>query len=245
MLMICWFYCLSFAKVLYYASAPLLFVFSLFVLKRGIFRARAGLRETAFAIMLCAAVKVFVFDVRTLDQYVVCATGIRAVEALCSPIGFKVIGVLGLLGLCGCAYAIFYFYRATLRNKPPRLQSPEAIGIRHWANASMTGVIVLMCWTLVPWIGSLTVGSVPDIFIGRAWQYIALVCVGMLLTGFWRAESCDWVGGKNAAGQRAGGIRPGSYASAVWTPRDTLWMAVFLFLGTIALSYVGHDVLTK
>ena len=245
MLMLCWFYCIPFMKMLYYASAPLLAVFALFVLKRGVYRARPGLRQAAFALLFFCAVKMWVFDLRDLDEHVVCATGLKAVQALCTPIGFKVIGVIGLIGLCATSFVLFHFYRATLHNRPPRLVSPEEMGIRRWANITMLLVVGLICWTLAPWVGTLIVGDVPQILMGRTWQYWSLICIVMLLVGFWRAESCDWVGGRrsNAAQQRAMGIKPGSHASAAWTPRDTLWMAVFLFLITLMLSYVGHDVL--
>ncbi len=247
MLMLCWFYCIPFMKMLYYAAAPLMAVFALFVLKRGIYRARPGLRQTAFAILFFAAVKMWVFDLRDLDEHVVCATGIRAVEALCTPAGFKVIGVVGLLGLCATSYLLFHFYRITLHNRAPRLVAPETLGMRRWANMTMLLVVGLICWTLAPWVGTLIVGEVPDILIGRTWQYWSLACIVMLGVGFWRAESCDWTGGRssNASRQRAMGIRPGSHASAAWTPRDTLWMAGFLFVITLMLSYVAHDVLGK
>ena len=109
MLMLCWFYCIPFMKMLYYASAPLLMVFALFVLKRGIYRARPGLRQTAFAILFFAAVKLWVFDLRDLDEHVVCVTGMKIVQVLCTPAGFKVIGIIGLLGLCGTSYLLFHF----------------------------------------------------------------------------------------------------------------------------------------
>ena len=41
MLALCWFYCIPFAKFLYFASAPILFVFALFMHKRGVSVARA------------------------------------------------------------------------------------------------------------------------------------------------------------------------------------------------------------
>lgn len=248
MVMLCWFYCIPFMKMLYYASAFLLAAFALFMLRRGIFRARIGLRQVAFSLLFVAAVKFWVFDLRDLDHYLVCGTGFRAVQALCTPTGFKVIEVVGLLGLCATSYLLFHFYRVTLRNKPPRLVPPEQMGIRRLANVTMALVIGLICWTLAPWVGTLIAGEVPAVLLGRTWQYWSLVCVGLLLTGFWRAENCDWTGSQRSVGaarQRAMGIKVGSHAAAAWTPRDTLWMAVFLFLITLALSYAGHDVLGK
>lgn len=248
MLMLCWFYCIPFMKMLYYAAAPLLALFALFVLKRGIFRARVGLRQIAFMLLLVAAMKFWIFDLRDLDEHLVCGTGIKALQALCTPTGFKVIGIVGLFGLCGTSYVLLHYYRATFRNQPPRLVPPEQLHMRTLANTTMMLVIGLILWTLAPWVGTLVIGDVPPYLMGRTWQYWSLVCIVLLLVGFWRAEGCDWTGsqrGVNQSRQRAMGIRPGSHASAAWTPRDTLWMAGFLFLITLALTYVGHDVLGK
>ncbi len=246
MVMLCWFYCVPFMKMLYYASAGVLVLFAAFVFRRGICRARNGLRLAACLMMFVAAVKVWVFDLRDLDRFLVCDRNWRVLDMLCTPAGLTVMALAGLAGLCATAWGLLYLYHHAAHGPRPRLVAPEQLRMRRWANITMMAVIFLMCWTLAPWVGTLTVGEVPDLLVGAAWQYISLACLGLLLTGFWRAEACDWQGTRGGAvveRQRAMGIKPGSQASAGWTARDTLWMAAFLFLITIGLSYVSYDVL--
>lgn len=244
MLMLCWFYCVPFAKMLYYASGPLLVLFGAFALRRGITRSRPGLRRLAFILFFVASAKMWVFDLRDLDQFVVCGHSGLASVFLCSSLGFKIIGIIGILGLCATSFILFNFYARTLHNTRPRLQSPEDAGIRRWANVAMTVVLLLIVWSLAPWVGSLTVGAVPTFFTALPWQWLSLVCVVMLLIGFWKAEACDWTApARRKASQQTIGMRNASIATAGWTPRDTLWMAVFLYLAAVALAYVAEDVL--
>ena len=68
MLMICWFYCMPFAHLLFYAAAPIMLVFAAFMLRRGVLRARRGLRLAAFVVMFVAAIKIWIFDLRALHR---------------------------------------------------------------------------------------------------------------------------------------------------------------------------------
>ena len=116
---------------------------------------------------------------------------------------------------------------------------PEDVGLRFWANLSLFFVFAMIVWTLAPWVGSLTVGYVPKIFITLQWQHFAIANLLLLLVGFWKVESCNWqFDPKEKKENRS------MQAAQSWTPRDTLWLNVFLYLITLALSYVAHDVLT-
>ena len=59
----------------------------------------------------------------------------------------------------------------------------------------------------------------------------------LFLFGFWKAESCTWNYDVRKRKER------GAHLNQTWTPRDTLWMTVFIYLLTLALSYVAHDIL--
>jgi hypothetical protein len=241
MLMLCWFYCIPFAKLLYFALAPLLFVFGLFALKRGIYRQRAGLRLASFLLMFVSALKFFVFDIRLLKTDLLCAGGLGWAPQLCQRGVMILIDLAGLIAMCLVSFVIFHFYRRTLPNsKPPRLR-PEDVNLRSWANASLLTVCAMIVWTLAPWVSSLLIGSVPALFSILQWQHFAIINVILLVIGFWKVESCDWT--ITAADGRVRRI-DSAQAAASWTPRDTLWMNVFLFLVTLALSYVAHDILT-
>lgn len=234
MLMICWFYCMPFAHLLFYAAAPIMLVFAAFMLRRGVLRARRGLRLAAFVVMFVAAIKIWIFDLRALHGDALC-TAARKAWWLCSRGGFASLSLLGLVALVASCGGIFLLYRRYLRDRPPMLRRPEQAHMRYWANASMTVVVVMILWTLAPWVASLTVGDTPAFFAVLQWQHFAAAGAVVLLAAFWRAEGCQW-------NQRAQGTRYGRQF-ATWSPRDTLWTAAFLYLVTLMFSYVAHDVL--
>lgn len=243
MLMICWFYCVPFLKMLYYAVGPLMILFGAFALRRGIVRARPVLRQLAFILFFVALAKILVFDLRDLDQHLVCGTQ-SGVDALCTATGFKIIGVSGLVLFCAASYALFIFYLRHLPNLRPRVRHAGDPVIRRWANLAMAAVVVFIVWSLTPWVASLTVGTVPALFMVVPWQVLSLIGLGVVLTAFWKAEACDWSAvPRRSSAQHVVGVRRTSHAIAGWTPRDTLWMAVFLYLAAVGLAYVAQDVL--
>ena len=67
---------------------------------------------------------------------------------------------------------------------------------------------------------------------------MSCISLGLILTGFWKSESCSW--SFDATGQKKQ-----AYRNKTWTPRDTLWTATFVFLITLAMSYASHDVLSQ
>lgn len=236
MFMICWFYCMPFAKLFYFASSALLFVFALFALKRGVRMSRLKLRQWAFVMMFIALFKTCIFDIRFAKEFIICDKKISFWLVDCSAKGYMVAEFMGLLVLMLGSIVLFHFYRIYLPNKKVKPKTPEEVSLRFWANFSLIVVTVMAGWTMAPWVGFLTVGYVPRLFELVQWQHFAILNGLLLLWGFWLVESCSWERAPSGKTRRA---------VNTWTPRDTLWLNVFLYAITMALSYVSHDLLTK
>lgn len=237
MAMICWFYCIDFAKFLYFASAPILFVVSLFVLKRGIRNAREGLRSAALMLMFVSLIKICVFDVRHMGKNLLCTINQELSKVGCNPIWEKGLQFAGLVFLVLASFGLFMAYKRYLNIKKPSVLTPEDVNLRFWSNLCLAATIGMVIWQCAPWVGSLTVGYTPAVFEAVPWQSIAIVNFTLILFGFWKAESCTWNYDVRKRKER------GAHLNQTWTPRDTLWMTVFIYLLTLALSYVAHDIL--
>jgi hypothetical protein len=238
MLMMCWFYCIPFAKFLYFAMGPFLIIFSLFVLKRGIKTARSGLRQTAIITMFFAVVKMCLFDVRMLKKEILCGMGNSLREIACNKTGFIVIELGALAVLLGVSVFLFHLYRVFLKMKKPLVYSPEQVHLRFWANLTFVVTSVFTVWVSGPWVGFLVVGRTPGIFDAVPWQLIATINLVLLLVGFWKSESCVWV--RSDTNSRAN-----KHLNNTWTSRDTLWLTAFFYTILIAFSYVSHDVIAR
>lgn len=236
MFMLCWFYCIPFAKMLYFASAPLLLVLSLFALKRGMRNNRASLRQTSFALMFLSCFKMCLFDIRMLKKDLLCGMYAQVESAACNTAGFMAAELLGLMLMVFSSAIIFHYYRKYLHMRTMPMKTPEQVHLPLWANMTMVSILLMVVWQLAPWVGYLTIGRIPGVFISLPWQGLALLNLLLLLIGFWKAESCVWNYDVQKKKQMA-------HLNKTWTARDTLWMAVFIYLLTLALSYVAHDVL--
>jgi hypothetical protein len=234
MLMMCWFYCIPFAKGLFFASAPLIVIFSLFVLKRGIRQSRPGLRQFAFLLMFVALVKLCTVDIYLSREYL-CA--FDRLESLCTGRGFKIFQASGLALLAILSMVLFNLYRGFIQNKKQRGYTPEEVRLPLWANLSVSLVFLLILWLAAPWAGYLTVGHVPKFFTQIPWQHLAVLTFFVLLMGFWKLEDCIWVYDPAEKTRK-------KYQLNVWTAKDTLWVSVVLFLITLAFSYASNDVLS-
>ena len=235
MLPLCWFYCIPLGVFVFYALAPACYLMSFFVLKRGRRTANQSLRVWAIIMMLMAAIKVFLIDLRLLKKPLLC--GIDAPFLPCTRLMMQVVDVLGLLALLVSSYFLFLLYQRVLPD-PKHIPTitPEQNNLRFWANMAAGLSLLLIVWTLAPWIGYLTVGSVPDIFAQVPWQPIAVLGLVFLVIGFWKLEDCQWFyGGRDRR-------RLPSHANKMWTARDTLWTTVWVYLVTVALAYVTQDV---
>lgn len=238
MVMLCWFYCIPFMEFLYYAAGPALFIFSLFVLKRGIRMARKNLRTLSYGLMAISAIKVFLFDLHLYNQDLFCGFSASLKQIACNPDMLAASKVIGILFLLLSGFGIYSLQRRYAEVHGVTTTTIEAVRLRFWANTSMWCVSIMVLWQLAPWVGSLTVGYVPAVFTAVPWQMLAFVNMALLLVGFWKVESCNWV---RSRGQNTTKLR---YVNNVWTPKDTLWMSLSVFLVTLALSYVAHDVMT-
>jgi len=239
MMMLCWFYCVDFAKLLYFASAPVLFIASLFVLKRGVRGARQGLRTAAFIMMFVALIKICIFDVRMVSDNFLCGIGEQLSIKGCNKSWQKMLELGALLLLVLGSFGLFQMHRFFLRIKQPTTLTPDDVNLRFWANLCLVSTIGMVVWQCAPWAGYLTIGRIPALFIALPWQYLAIFNLVLLLFVFWKAESCNWNYDVRKRKEKM------AHLNQTWTAKDTLWMTVFIYLITIALSYVAHDVLTQ
>ena len=233
MLMMCWFYCIPFAKAFFFASAPLLILLSMFILKRGIRQSRVGLRQLAFLLMFFAILKMFTIDIYLARYYILCAFG------TCNDTGlFKSVQFAGLIALVFGSLFLFNLYRSFAKNRPQKEVTPDQVNLSFWANLSISLVIMLILWLAAPWAGYLTVGHVPQFFMQVPWQYLAIINIFVLLMGFWKLEDCIWIYSPKEKKAK-------NHQINVWTVKDTLWVSVILFAIALAFSYASNDVLSS
>lgn len=235
MFMLCWFYCVPFLKLFYFSTGPLLFLFALFIRRRGIYRRHESLVKISYIFMFLSLVKIFLFDVRSAGRDLLCS---GALLLPCSEQGW--------LALQGISFALLMTgtYLIGREAKRPSLDiyatspklGPEQIS--GWAGLGMTMVVLMIIWQLAPWFCYLVIGHMPDIFVVIPWPPVALATLVVLLIGLWRLEACP------AFFPRENGAA-GSRSKGAWLPRDTLWLAIFLYAITLALTYVAQDVLKQ
>lgn len=235
MLMMCYWYCVSFAEGMFYASALLLILFSLFVLKRGIRRDSPGLRLTAFMLTYIALLKICILDIYLLRKQILC--GIDQLVPFCNAGGVRLLQGSGLLVLILLSFLLFNYYRSFLYSRKPPEKTPQQAGLPFWSALSVSLVMVMILWLAAPWAGYLTVGHVPVLFMQVPWQHFAVANTIILLIGFWKVEDCRWTydsAGKTTTQRNIG----------TWTSRDTLWLSLYLFLAALAFSYASSDALS-
>jgi hypothetical protein len=236
MLMMCWFYCIPFAKLLYYAMGGILMLFGLFMLKRGVRSARPGLRKAALAFLFAGLAKFCIFDMHFLNKDLLCGSNAFLREHACNAFWLRGVRVAGLGVLLAGSFGLMHLYRRFEHIRRPHHVPPEKINLRFWSNLAFFAVVVMALWQLMPWVGSLTVGRVPGIFVWVPWQVLAVGNLALILWAFWRSEDCLWK-------HEGRYTENADHLNQTWTPRDTLWMTVFIFCVTLALSYAAHDVL--
>lgn len=238
MIMLCWFYCIPFAKLLYFSFGPLMVVFGLFALKRGIRNKRSGLRKAAFMMIFFSFIKICLFDLRMLKDVLLCGNERYLPFLSCSAKGFMALQVLGVAVLAAVSYALYQYYNFYHEEKKLPDIKPEDVNLRFWANFTLISVFMMAIWQMAPWVGSLVIGRTPHLFVAVPWQWLAMMNLALLLLSFWKLESCVW-------DYKVADKKKMDHLNKTWTPKDTIWMTVFLYLLTLALSYVAHDVLTS
>lgn len=249
MLTLCWFYCIDLAKFIYFATGPFFLIFALFALKRGVRRNRKGLRQAAFFMMFGAVLKICLFDIRALAPQAkekICRAGIPLPRFDCgmpsiSPQEVMVLSFLGLVLLVFSSFVLFQFYRVYLPERRVREVTPDEVHLRFWVNTTLWMVILMALWTAAPWIASLVSesGQPPRVFATLRWQHFAMMNIVLVAVCFWKLESCVW---ETKVTDDARSKARRAHLQNTWTPRDTLWMALFLFVLTLALSYVAWDI---
>ncbi|MBI1216599.1 MAG: hypothetical protein GC185_12375 [Alphaproteobacteria bacterium] len=242
MIMLCVLYCIPLLKLVYFASGPLLVLIGMFALKRGIRNRRMGLRKTAIALMFAGALKPLVFDIHLdMAHDLICGIASDAPPAhpWCSVHGFKMLKFGFLVLFAVLSIVFFQLYRVCVPDRKVKDVKPEDVNLRFWVNLSLAGVILMACWSLAPWVGFLTIGRVAHIFEVITWQQLSMANAALLLWGFWKLEGCVW---EYKVAEKKD--RRNANTTRTWTPKDTLWMTVFLFLLTMGMSYVSEDTLT-
>lgn len=239
MVMLCWFYCIPFAKFLYYVAGLLLFIFSLFVLKRGIMMARQGLRRFAYILMVISALKVFLLDMHFSAKDLLCDVSLLLKSATCNAATIQTVEILGIVLLLLSLPAIYMLSNRHKFVQEDTTTTIEKVHLRFWANASMWSVTIMVIWQMAPWVGYLTVGSTPAFFEMLSWHSLAIINIALLVVGFWKVESCSWKRSFNSSASKK------RYINSVWTPKDTLWMSLSIFIITLIMSYAAHDALNS
>ncbi|HYD17962.1 MAG TPA: hypothetical protein VEF76_05755 [Patescibacteria group bacterium] len=243
MLMMCWFYCFDLAWFLYFAGGPIFFLCAMFALKRGLANKRKGLRQTAFMMMAAVTAKMFVIDPFLFPAPIkkrACELAPKLAPLACNADGkgYPFIQVSGLIIFVTVGYFIYEYYKIYMPDRPTKQVTPDQVHLRFWANLTMVSTMMMVMWQLAPWVGYLTVGCIPAVFILFTWQQLAVVNLGLLTLGFWKLESCVWQF-KVSERERM------KYVTNTWTPKDTLWMTVFIYMVTLGMSYVAHDIMVR
>lgn len=240
MLMLCVLYCVPLVKLLYFVSGPFMVLCGAFALKRGIRTRRKGLRQIAFCLMFFGALKPLMIDVHMqIAQDFVCGIGDEGERAAwCTDHAVRMAQVGGLFAFAAFSVFLMWLSIKYMPDRKVKALKPEDVSLGFWANFGLWSVIFLACWSLAPWVAALTVGHVPDIFSKLTWQEISAFDTAILLFGFWRMESCSWEYKVADKKDRR------SMSTRTWTPKDTLWMSVLLFLLTMGMSRISQDALT-
>lgn len=247
MLMLCYFYCIPAAKFLYFASGPILFLCAMFALKRGTRNQRAQLRSAAFVMMFCATLKLFIIDLFVITPVMqvdlkAAACGVYKLPMLeCDADNMHAVRLVqcaGLLMFVIVMALLAHFYKVCMPARKQKDTTPAEVHLRFFANLAFISVLVMIAWQLAPWAGYLTVGCIPAIFSVITWSQLAMIDLALLVIGFWKLESCVWQF-KVSEKERM------RHLQNTWTPKDTLWMSVFLYILTIGMAYVSHDIMTR
>jgi len=233
MFMMCWNYCIPFFKGLFFLLSPLLLILSMFVLKRGVNQRRPALRQFAFLMIFVSFLKSFTLDIYMLRDKILCNDLLFSFA--CNGTGFKSLQILGLVLLAASSFVVFKIYLTFVKERKVVYHTAKKLKLRLLANIGLWMAVFLMLWLATPWVGYLTVGSVPKFFVQAPWGAYSIINAIVLGVCFWRYEDC--VEHARAYGKKA--------TKKVWTPKDTLWIAVFLLLITTAFFYASDDVLSK
>lgn len=248
MMMLCYFYCVPLAWFCYYMIGPVVFVAGMFAVKRGLRNRRKGLRQNAFIMMFGAAIKMCLFDSHMLKDVIrdkACAMSKSFPLFDCSLLAVTKqetmkLGFIGMVLLVLISIVLFRYFTIYVPDRKVEETTPEQVKLRQWVKFTFWMVIFLAAWTGAPWICALVLGGTPAIFKTITVNQIAIGVLVLLFIDFWKMESCVWVVQADKLGKEKNKHR---HLQESWTPKDTLWMTVFLFLLTMGLSYVSNDIL--
>ena len=239
MLMLLWFYFIPFVKFVFYIFALLCVLFSAFVMKRGRRRGNRELRSAAIVLLVIAAGKTFLVDPYVLRKWLLCDVGVPFLD--CTVGSAHILMALGSGLMAVSLVGLFYLRHRAMKPNVPQPQIPPAQNnFAFWVSLSSVLVGMLICWTVAPWLGYLTVGYMPHIFVLVSWRPIAALALGVLIITFWKREECL---SYYEAHRHGSGRKGAAYVPQTWTLQDTLWTAFWLFMLSLALAYVTYDIL--
>ena len=243
MLLLCAYYCIPAFKFLYFAAGPRILLCARFALKRGTRNQRRGLRLAAFIMMFFGSLKFFIIDVPMIKvdirEY---ACGLYKMPFLDCGLdtsqSLKIIQFASLIAFAIVSVILMHYYKVCMPDSKPKDTTPQQVHLRFYANLAFNSILFLVAWQLAPWVGYLTVGCIPKIFESLKWQEIAIANLVLLVIGFWKLESCVWQY-KVSEKERM------KHMQSNWTPKDTLWTSVFMYILTMGLGYASHDIMTR
>ncbi len=236
------------AWFLFYASGPFFVVFSIFALKRGIQHRKTELRQHAIFTMFGAVLKMCLIDVRMLAENIkgaACFAGVfPGLDCSVKSISLHETNILsfyGIVVLCGACLVLFNLYRNYLPDRKPLECTLEQVHLKFWVTITLWSTILMALWGIAPWLGALLDAPLPRVFLEINWKTLGVINLCLLVVDFWKVESIIW---ENKMSDSKELKAKRTHLQQTWTPKDTLWMTVFLYLLVCALSYVGNDVLT-
>ncbi|MGM0422010.1 MAG: hypothetical protein ACQEQL_02815 [Pseudomonadota bacterium] len=233
MFMVCWHYCMPFLNFLYFAIAPIMILWGAFVMKRGINLYKRPLRDRALILWALAIVKICVLDIRGISIELFC----DSVQG-CSTEKLWAINIFSLLCLGGGAYI---WWRLCKKFRPdregyisrPTNQQP----LVKWTRMSVLTVSLFVIWVSGPWVTSLTMGSIPKLFLIFSWPYMSVLALVSLLMAFWKLEDFQWL--YSSTKSRIADKKK------VWIPKDTLWTLVFIYGFTVMLAFASSRMIDE
>ena len=248
MIILCYRYCIPLLWFLFYISGPFFIVFSMFAIKRGIQLRRQQLRQNGFFTMFGCVLKMFLIDVHMLSEGVkntFCLGGkfpgldcsIKAI----SPHETMVLSFYGIILLCISSVLLLHYYRVYLPDRKPKESTPEDVKLKFWVTITLWSTILMAVWGVAPWLGALLAAPLPRIFLAINWKMLGAFNLCLLIMDFWKLESIVW---ENKVTDSKSERKKRQHLQQTWTPKDTLWMTIFLYLLVVGLSYVGNDILS-
>ena len=232
MFMVCWHYCVPFLNFLLYAIAPIMVGLGCYVMKRGLVQYRRDLRKRALGLWVLALVKFVFVDVEHILYYMFCDVQTGQCSEMFSDIKDASTVVFTVVG----AGILYKLHQVFIPDKPKqRPVKTDLKPLRQWTFLSIVTVSLFVLWVLSPWITSLTIGSIPTLFLTLSWHHLGILASVSLLMSFWRLEDFQWYYSSTKS--------KAEHKKHVWVPKDTLWTLVLIHTTTLLLAFASSGMI--